>query len=68
MKLFSVKMTFLHPVELNGYLEGEDEAEVRKQIAEKGKEQGHLDVKIIELYEVDYPKEGLQKPEAPVLN
>ncbi len=68
MKLFSVRISFLQPVELNGYIEGEDIESVRQNVLDKGKEQGHLDLKILDLEEVQVPEEQEAKEPTKVLN
>lgn len=62
-KLYHVRLAFLQPVELNGYIESISEEDARNIIMEKGKEQGHIDIRILELEEVIKPD-----PEAEVID
>lgn len=61
-KLYHVRLAFLQPVELNGYIECPSEEKAREIIMEKGKEQGHIDIRILDLEEVIKPD-----PEAEVI-
>lgn len=65
-KLFHVRLAFLQPVELNGYIESISEEKAREIIMEKGKEQGHIDVRILELEEVVKPDPDAEVVEEPV--
>lgn len=55
-KLYHVRLAFLQPVELNGYIECPSEEKAREIIMEKGKEQGHIDIRILGLEEVVKPE------------
>lgn len=65
-KLFHVRLAFLQPVELNGYIESISEEKAREIIMEKGKEQGHIDVRILEMEEVVKPDPEAEVVEEPV--
>ena len=54
-KLYHVQLAFLQPVELNGYIESISEEDARNIIMEKGKEQGHIDIRILKMDEVIKP-------------
>jgi hypothetical protein len=54
-KLYHVRLAFLQPVELNGYIESFSEEKARENIMEKGKEQGHIDIRILSMEEVIRP-------------
>jgi hypothetical protein len=62
-KLYHVRLAFLQPVELNGYIESLSEEKARENIMEKGKEQGHIDIRILSMEEVIKPD-----PEAEVID
>ena len=51
-KTFAVEISFLQPVELRGFIEASSAEEVRETLKEKGKEQGHISLKIIRVEEV----------------
>lgn len=65
-KLFHVRLAFLQPVELNGYIESISEEKAREIIMEKGKEQGHIDVRILGMEEVVKPDPEAEVVEEPV--
>jgi hypothetical protein len=61
-KLFHIKLAFLQPVEIQGYIESSSEDTAKTLILEKGKEQGHIDIRILEIEEVIKPDEPTIEP------
>jgi hypothetical protein len=64
-KLYHVRLAFLQPVELNGYIESFSEEKARENIMEKGKEQGHIDIRILSMEEVIKPDTEAETIEEP---
>lgn len=58
-KTFFVRLSYLQPVEINGYVQFPSRDAAEADLLRQGKDNGHIDVRILELDEV----EGIPIPE-----
>ena len=58
-KTFFVRLSYLQPVEVNGYVQFPTKEAAETDLLRQGKENGHIDVRVLELDEVD----GIPIPE-----